>query len=146
MAIEKAKIDYEKAQSLLHSSGGVAIGVDARPLTVEIDDNEFTSLPVLQRLHVRVSSVVCTGLSVKNTIEVSLPISFSRMELNSGISEIHYRPTITEDIKFCAYWICRHDKLFDLTIFKWNSSISIHPKDPSRSKWYHTLYFDLCLT
>lgn len=85
MSIEKVQSDYRRAQTALQSVGDTALGVDARGLFVEIDDEEFQRRfqreSVLSRARARVASVRVTGVRVKNTIQVGAPDFISALQV-----------------------------------------------------------------
>ncbi|GJE93752.1 DnaJ and DUF3395 domain-containing protein [Phanerochaete sordida] len=72
LKIKKAESDYLKAQTALPTNGEASLGVDARSLFVEVDDDEFNSTSALHRARIRLSSIRCAGLTVKNGLEKSL--------------------------------------------------------------------------
>ncbi|KIP02137.1 hypothetical protein PHLGIDRAFT_130897 [Phlebiopsis gigantea 11061_1 CR5-6] len=72
LAWNKAESDWKHAQNVLQSVGDVSLGVDARALLAEIEDDEFNELPASARFWARVTSIRLTGVGVQNTIEKSI--------------------------------------------------------------------------
>ncbi|EKM57036.1 uncharacterized protein PHACADRAFT_254555 [Phanerochaete carnosa HHB-10118-sp] len=72
LKIKKAESDYLKTQTLLQSNGEIGMGVDARPLFVEADNEEFNNSLLLHRAWVRITSLRLTGVAVKNVIQKSI--------------------------------------------------------------------------